>query len=172
MSLKQHLKQILPPGMVPGNVGHMNEVMWPFFHSVTFDFGTNPTWSPSTVQTKTFQVTQEACLLLSKIYRKTYSYDTAGELAPLNVIFRDRQSSRQLMSNPVPIQMIGRKSLPTVMPTPYIIMPNGVFEVEMRSWVTVSQATTGNGKHEFVFEGYRIRIEDQDKVLSTVFGGY
>ena len=170
MSLKQHLTRILPAGMVPGNVGHMNEVMWPFFHVVTIDFGLNPTYSNSTRQAQSFQVTQEACLLLSKITRKSYSYDAAGELAPLQVTLRDRQSSRQLNDRPIPLQMFGRKSCPSILPTPYLIMPNGFFEVELTSWITGSQATTGSGKHDFVFEGYRIRIEDQDKVLSTIFG--
>lgn len=168
--LKQHLQNILPPNMMPGNVGNINQVMWPFYDSLTIDFGTNPTWSPSTRQSASFQVTQEACLLLSKVYRKAYDYTTAGELAPLQLTFRDRQSSRQLNDRPIPLQMIGKKSFPTVIPTPYIIMPNGNFEVEMTSWITASQATTGNGKHDFIFEGYRIRIEDQDKVLSTIFG--
>lgn len=170
MSLKKHLQRILPPGMVPGNVGNINEVMWPFYDAITIDFGTDPTYTANSRLTGSFQVTQEACLLLSKISRKSYSYSTAGELAPLQLTFRDRQSSRQLNDRPIPIQMIGRKSFPTVLPTPYIIMPNGNFEVEVTSWLSGSQATVGSGKHDFIFEGYRIRIEDQDKVLSTIFG--
>jgi len=169
--LKQHLKRLLPPGMVPGNVGHINEVMWPFYHVLSFDFGVNPTYGPTTTQTKSFQVTQEACLLLSKITRKSYSYDNSSDLAPLTMTLRDRQSSRQLNDRPIPIQMIGKKSRPTVLPTPYLIMPNAFIEVEIRSWLTADQAaSTGTGKFDFVFEGYRIRIEDQDKVLSTIFG--
>jgi hypothetical protein len=170
MSLKSHLQQILPPGMVPGNVGQINEVMWPFFSVITIDFGTNPTYGPSTRQAQSFQVTQEACLLISKISRKSFAYSTAGELAPLQLTIRDRQSSRQLNDRSFPLQMIGKKSRPCVLPTPYIVMPNGFFEVEVTSWLTANQVTVGNGKHQFIFEGYRIRIEDQDKVLSTIFG--
>jgi hypothetical protein len=170
MSLKGHLQKILPAGMMPGNVGHINQVMWPFFHVITIDFGTNPTYGPSTRQAQSFQVTQEACLLLSKITRKSYSYNDAGELAPLQLTMRDRQSSRQLNDRPIPLQMLGKKSFPSILPTPYLIMPNGFFEVEVTSWLTANQVTVGNGKHEFIFEGYRIRIEDQDKVLSTIFG--
>lgn len=169
--LKQHLKKLLPPGMVPGNVGHVNEVMWPFFHVLQFDFGTNPTYGPTTTQSRSFQVTQEACLLLSKITRKSYDYSNASDLAPLSITIRDRQSSRQLNDRPIPIQMIGKKSRPTVLPTPYLIMPNAFIEVEVRSWLTAAQtASVGSGKFDLVFEGYRIRIEDQDKVLSTIFG--
>lgn len=171
MNLKQHLQNLLPPGMVPGNVGHINEVVWPFFHLLTFDFGTNPTYNTnSTRQIQSFQVTQEACLLLTKITRKAFSYDTAGEKAPLQITLRDRQSTRQLNDRPFPLQMLGKKARPTVLPTPYLLMPNASLEVEMTSWVPADMTTTGSGKHQIVFEGYRIRIEDQDKVLSTIFG--
>ena len=104
------------------------------------------------------------------ISRKSYGYSTSSELAPLQVEIRDRQSSRQFNDRPIPMQMIGKKSRPTVLPTPLLIMPNAFIDVTVSSWLTGSQATVGSGKMQFSFYGYRIRVEDADKVMSTIFG--
>jgi hypothetical protein len=167
--LKSNLSQVIPAYMMPGNVGGYNKVTWPFWSQVNFDFGTNPTWSSSTRQTQSFQVTQEAALLLMSISRKSYGYDTASELAPLQVEIRDRQSSRQFNDRPIPLQMIGKKSRPTVLPTPLLIMPNAFIDFTVSSWITGSQATVGTGKLQLSCYGYRIRVEDADKVLSSIF---
>lgn len=170
MGLREKLAGFLPPYMVPGNVGHVSQVTWPFWEAVTFDFGTDPTYSSSTRQTQSFQVTQEAGLLVTQIARKSYVYSNAGELAPLQIEIRDRQSSRQFNDRPIPLQMIGRRGRPTVLPTPLLFMPNAFIDVTMSSWLTTSMATTGNGKIEMIIFGYRIRVGDENKVLSTVFG--
>lgn len=168
--LRKHLEAFLPPYMIPGNVGDVNQVTWPFWEVVSFNFGTNPTWSPTTRQTQSFQVTQEAGFLLTSISRKSYGYDTSTDLAPLQFEIRDRQSSRQLNDRSIPIQMIGKRSLPTVLPTPMLLLPNAFVDITMTSWITASMATTGTGRIDLVFHGYRIRVEDQEKVLSTIFG--
>lgn len=170
MNLRDKLASFLPPYMVPGNVGHINQVTWPFWESVSFDFGANPTWSPSTRQVKSFQVTQEAGWLVTHLARKSYGYNTASELAPLQIQIVDRQSSRQFNDRPIPIQMIGKRSKPTVLPTPMLVMPNAFIDVTMTSWSDGSMTTTGTGKMDLIIFGYRIRIADQNKVLSTVFG--
>jgi hypothetical protein len=168
--LKSNLKSILPPHMVPGNVGGLNKVAWPFWFQVNFDLGTNPTYSPATRQTQSFQVTNEAAFLLMAISRKSYAYSTSGELSPLQIEIRDRQSSRQFNDRPIPIQMIGIKSRPSILPTPLLMMPNAFIDVTMSSWLQGSQVTAGSGKFQFSFFGYRVRVEDADKVLSTIFG--
>lgn len=168
--LRKALESFLPPYMIPGNVGDVNQVTWPFWEVVSFNFGTNPTWSPTTRQTASFQVTQEAGFLLTSISRKSYGYDTSNDLAPLQFEIRDRQSSRQLNDRAIPLQMIGKRSLPTILPTPMLLMPNAFIDVTMTSWITASMASTGNGRVDLVFHGYRIRVEDQEKVLSTIFG--
>jgi len=168
--LKKSLKDYLPPHMVPGNVGGYNKVTWPFWFQMQFDLGTNPTYSSATRSTSSFQVTNEAAFLLMSISRKSYSYSTAGELAPLQIEIRDRQSSRQFNDKPIPMQMIGVKSRPSVLPTPMLIMPNAFIDVTLSSWLTSSMATTGSGKFQFSFFGFRVRVEDADKVLGTIFG--
>jgi hypothetical protein len=168
--LKKNLKDYLPSHMVPGNVGGLNKVAWPFWFQINFDFGNNPTYDLATRQVQSFQVTQEAAFLLMSITRKSYAYSTAGELAPLQLEIRDRQSTRQFNDKPVPMQMIGIKSRPTVLPTPMLMMPNAFIDLTLSSWSPTPQVTAGSGKFQFSFFGFRVRVEDADKVLSTIFG--
>ena len=170
MSLEQTLKNILPGYMMPTNVGDVNQVSWPFYHVVDFDFGTDPTYGPNTRQTQSFQVTQEAAFVITKFSVKSFSDSSSGELAPLSVRIIDRQSSRQFNDAAIPIQMLGGKSYPTIFPTPMLIMPNAFMDFTMESWLTANQATVGSGKFQLMIEGYRIRLGDMTKVLSTIFG--
>jgi hypothetical protein len=169
-NLKTELSKNLPPHMMPGNVGGINKVTWPMWNQVNFDFGTNPTYGPSTRTTQSFQNTQEAAFLLMSMVRKNWGYDLASDLAPLQIEIRDRQSSRQFNDRPIPLQMIGKRSHPTIFPTPLLIMPSAFIDVICSSWLTASQVSTGTGKFQISFFGYRIRTEDAGKVLSTVFG--
>jgi hypothetical protein len=170
-NLKQTLQNSLPGYMMPSNIGDISEVAWFFFEQMTFDFGTNPTWSPSTNQRQSFQVTQESGFLLMAVSRSYNSYTTAGALAPLQVEFRDRQSSRQFNDNPIPLQMIGTKANPTILPTPMFLLPNAFFDGTITSFAQASgQPTTGTSRHQLSFFGFRMRVEDADQVLSTIFG--
>jgi hypothetical protein len=171
-NLKRTLNEILPPHMRPGNVGNLNSVTWPMWYQVDFDFGTNPSYTSNSRQTQSFQNTQEAAFLMMAISRKHYGYDEASALAPLQIEMRDRQSSRQFNNNPIPIQMIGRRNHPTTMPTPMLIMPNAAMDVTANTWLAAgnTMATTGSGKFQLCFFGYRIRVEDSQKVLSAIFG--
>ena len=166
------LKRYLPNHLIPSNVGNYNSVSWPFWYPINFDFGDTYTITSNARQTKFFQVTEEACLLLMGIYRKSRDYSTAGELGPWQIEIKDRQSSRQFNDAPIPIQMIGNKSTPTILPTPMIIMPNAFVDVTMSSWIPqgASQATVGSSKHQFAFFGYRTRIEDAAEIMSLIYG--
>lgn len=169
--IKKHLQSFLPDNLMPRNVGGYNSVAWPFYFQIDFDFGTNPAISSVLRQTQSFQVTQEAALLLLKVSLQSDSYSTAGRLGPWNVEMRDRQSSRQFNDRPIPIQMFGSKGKSTSLPTPMLLMPNAFFDVTMSSWLPagITQNTTGEGKFQFSFHGLRIRVEDYDKVLSSIF---
>jgi len=171
-NLQGELSKAIPAYLMPGNVGAYSKVTWPFWYSMNFDFGTNPTWTTNSRQTQSFQVSQEAAFLVSALSLKTYSYSTASALAPLQIELKDRQSTRQFNDRPIPMQMIGKRSKPTVLPTAMLLMPNAFFDVTISSWVPsgVSQATTGTGKFQVTFYGYRVRVEDADKILSSVFG--
>lgn len=169
-SLKDSLGAFLPDHLMPGNVGSLTSVMWPFWFQTDFDFGVNPTLqAPITNQTQSFQVSQESGFILMSVCRTANDETTAGDLGPYLVDFKDRQSSRQFNDKPVPIQMIGTRSNPSIFPTPMLIMPNAFFDVTMTSWQTVAQATVGSGKHHFTFFGYRVRIEDAQAVMNSIF---
>jgi len=170
MDLRGQLKQILPQYMQPGNIGEINKVTWPFWYTVSFDLGTDPTIGPSTRVVQSFQVSQEAYFLLMQVSHKPYSYDTAGALAPLSVDIRDRQSSRQFNDQAIPIQNLGKKYKGSVLPTPLYLAPNAFVDITLSSWVPADMASSGNGKHEFTFFGYRMRAASAQSALSTIFG--
>lgn len=168
-NLKEQLAKKLPSYLMPGNIGGYNKVTWPFWMPVNFDLGTDPTYGPNTYEEREFRVTADAAFLMSAIYRKSFTYDTAGELCPLQLRIIDLQSTRQFSDNPIPIQVIGGRSHPSIFPTPYLIMPSARFQFQLSSWLEADQVTTGSGKHQFVVFGYRIRMEDYQALLSGVF---
>jgi len=170
MALREQLERKLPSFLMPGNIGGYNKVTWPFWTVVDFDLGVNPTYGPNTRQTRQFRVSQDGAFLIQAITRNSFTYNTAGELAALQIKMVDRQSTRQLNDLPLPIQAIGHKSRPAILPTPYLLMPSALFEVEISSWLPADQVTTGTGRHQFTFFGYRVRVEDFENVLSTVVG--
>jgi hypothetical protein len=171
--LERDLLRRLPSALVPGNVGNFFDVAWPFDYTVSFDFGLNPTWDKNTQQIQSFQVTQEAAFIIGAISRKCYSGSTSGELAPLVVQIRDRQSTRQFMDLPIPIQAIAKKTPQTNWEVPFIMLPNAFIDVTVTSFLTQaqSQLTVGNSRLNITFTGYRTRTSDVGQVLSTIFGG-
>lgn len=170
-NLEQELHGKLPSYLKPGNVGSFNKVTWPFWSLVSFNFGANPTYGPTTRQTQNFQVSQEAALLLMGITRASEDYTVASELAPLQIDIKDRQSSRQFNDIPIPLQAIARNGQMSALPTPLLLMPNAFIDVVASSWLTAAAAAAvGTGKFTLTFFGYRIRTEDAGKVLSSVFG--
>lgn len=181
--LEDNLLAAVPSGLVPGNVGQLDDVCWPFDYTIVYDFGTNPAYGPSvpnpqvlnTPATPTgglgsFQVTQEAAFIMGSISRKCYSGTVSGELAPLQMVIRDRQSTRQFMDFSIPIQQIAKKTPPTILEVPLIFMPNAFVDVLISSWLPAAQPSLGSGVVEFTFSGYRTRTQDIGTVLSTVFG--
>lgn len=174
--LKHALQSFLPSSLVPTNVGHIKEGTWPFQEVVNFDLKTTTDWPNITVntsQTESFQVSQEAAFCMMGISRHANDYNDAGDLGPLTINFRDRQSSRFFNDNPIPIQMIAQKGYITYLPIPMILLPNAFFELTIGSSLDpgVSQPTPGgsSGIHQFVLHGYRVRVDDAENVLSTIF---
>jgi len=170
--LKSHLEQFLPSHLMPRNVGGYNTVAWPFWFTINFDFGAIANIDSTVKKTSSFQVTQEGALLLFAISKTSSTYDDAGDTGPYTIDkISDRQSSRQFNDLPIPYQMIGTKAKPTELPTPMLIMPNAFIDVTMGTWLApgFSQPVATNPRFELNFHGLRIRIEDADKVLSTIF---
>lgn len=171
-SLRSSLMQSLPSYMMPGNVGGINEVTWPFLFQINLDFGADPTIQDINVVRGSFQVDQESALLLMGISR-AHNTDAAGfsatTLAPLEVELIDRQSSRRFQDGAIPLQSIGYNSQPSKLPTPMYFQPNAFLDVVVNGIPTTGIPFTGSGSFQLSFFGYRIRTEDTNKVLSTIF---
>lgn len=171
--LKGDMQASLAPHMMPSNIGGINEIAWEFFFQAQVDMGVDPLISSSLIKRGYFQVDQEASFILMSISR-SHLVDAANSSAtvdsPLQVEFIDRQSSRRFNSGPMPLQVIGNNSNPMILPTPMLIMPNAFLDIEVSGMPTVPQAWTGSGIIQFSFFGYRTRVENAEKVLSTIFG--
>jgi hypothetical protein len=170
--LQEGLLGKLPNHMIPGNVGGINEVTWPFLFQINLDIGTNPSVVNTSFTRGSFQVDQEAAFLLMSISR-AHSTNAAGQSAtinaPLQVEIIDRQSSRRFNNAPMPLQMIGQNSCPSIMPTPMFVQPNAFIDFVV-SGIPASPVTfNGSGVFQLSFFGYRIRTDDAGKVLSTIF---
>lgn len=169
--LRNNLKKVLPKHLIPQNVGHYNEVLWPYFFPFVFDFGDNPTYDSNTREEVNVQVDQEAGFLLTHISRDHNDPGQSGYYSPLQMTIRDLQSSRQFNDEPIPVQQIGYKSQVTVLDTPLFFAANARMQIQMTSWIPTGEqfATSGSGKHEIVLGGYRIRQSDAGKVLASIF---
>lgn len=171
------LRKFLPESLVPTNVGHINKVAWPFYYSFNFDLSQTSDWpnlTANTQQVRDIVVSQEAAFLMTGIQRHADDYNSGGDLGPLAIEFRDRQSSRFFNDSPIPIQMIGMEGNPTELPMPMLILPNAKFEITLTS--LLAQGATQNtepgatGKMQFTMYGYRTRVEDAENVLSFIYG--
>lgn len=181
--LHSNLAKFIPAHLMPKNVGHLYHVQWPFYYSMTFNLSQTNVWiangpngavSSETRQTRTFQVTQESAFLITSITRHADDYDAGGDLGPLQIQIVDRQSTRQFSNSPIPLQMFGTEGYPTPLPTPFLVMPNATIEAEiscfLSSGVIQEVAAGSTGKIQLTFNGYRMRIEDAQQVLSSVYG--
>lgn len=169
--LGANLNKILPPHLMPQNVGDLAGVMWPFFFTVTIDFGTNPTFDSLIKRSDDFRVDQEAAFILTGYQRTYYNKGAAGKGAPIQLTLRDLQSTRQYNDQPFPIQNIGEGGLPTKLDTPLLFAANATVRVEASSWVPEGESveTVGNGKQEITFFGLRVRDADNVKVIAQMF---
>lgn len=172
MSVLSDLQSKIPKHMMPGNVGQNSQVVWPFHFVVEFDLGANPIFSAATRLQKFFQVTQDAGFLLCGISRSSSGFDAGSELAFLGMDLRDRQSSRQFNSTPIPIQAIGRSSKYTRFFDPQWINPGAYVDVTLTSLVntaTLANTSSGgiNSKITLTFYGYRMRNPQGINQLGT-----
>ncbi len=162
------LKDKLPSHLMPGNIGQLGQVMWPFEYTMTFDFSADAGWSPQTNQSQSFQVDQEASFIMTGISWNASDYSVAGSLAPLQVEFQDVQSRRFLQDVPIPLQALGRKQYITKLAVPFIISPNGRFQATMSSFVPAAQAVAGQKIVRLTFHGVRTRTEHALNILNMM----
>jgi|WetSurMetagenome_2_1015567.scaffolds.fasta_scaffold20365_2 hypothetical protein len=181
--VKDNLSQVLPNYLMPGNIGDVNKVCWPFwFTNITPELpaaiGGNASQSKATVT-----ITQEAAFIVTSITKavfihtvpapgvNVYTYVDAEQvgqtpLTPgLSMALIDAQSSRNFMSQPLNLDHIGDAKFPTELPTPLMFLPNSVIE---------TQLFNSNPTNAYIpwitFLGVRCRIEDAQRIYSTITG--
>lgn len=173
-TLKHNFEAGLVPSLLPGNLGDINKVIWPFWFTTT-----KTTLAPNTAAQGNITITQEAAFIWLA-YSKTvlleetgspgqYQYvdpDEAGAAAKSNnltFLIRDSQSSRQFMNKAIDINQVGHWKYPTVLPTPQLLLPNSNIEV------TYQNNDNDVTYRPFItFFGLRVRIEDAKNILSTI----
>ena len=171
---QQNLQNSVPSFMQPGNVGEINNVIWPFYFTFTA-----PELAPNTASTGFTTITQEASFILVSITKavfvKTegptqYTYidpnaNTAiGDTDGLKFTLRDAQSSRVFQNIPQELDMIGHPEFPTALPSPLFFLPNSTIEITYQNdnpSVTYVPFVT--------LFGYRLRLNDPS-ILSTITG--
>lgn len=173
-NLQQNLANSKANFMVPGNVGDINKVQWGFWFNTPFvrvDPGVN-------IRTQ-FTVTQEAAFIYMSMTKAIYDLDTVtneltyidpdepalGESQGLSYVMRDAQSSREFFNIPQSLDMVGNPRWPTSMPTPYMFLPNSIVEFNI-----INNHPSNVYVAQIALFGYRLRIENSQNILSTVYG--
>jgi len=174
--LDYNMSNSLGPLLQPGNIGDINSVIWPFYFST--DIPATPISTNETLQTG-FSVTQEAAFIWMSYTKAVYlvegeapadswTYlDPAAQPSAPGLVFtlRDGSSSRQFFNSPINIDTYGNPRFPTKLPRPIMLLPNQVMQV----------AFTNNHPTNIYVPiitafGYRIRVDQADKLLSLVYG--
>lgn len=174
--LEKNLQRNLGPMLAPGNVGDINQIIWPFYFTTEVP-------SSSLAQNETFQtgfsVTQEACFVLMSITKVVYlesapnefvyadpnDYSVAANSCPgLQFTIRDGSSSRQFFNFPMEMSHYGNPRFPTKLPRPIMFLPNQNVQIAFTN-------THESNKYlpTITGFGYRMRIEDAQRFLSLVY---
>lgn len=173
-NLQNTLKNALPEDMLPGNVGDINNVFWPFF----FTFSA-PELPPNSGSIGSVTVTQEASFILMEmkkvVFKKVGGIYTAidalnqnealSNANDLNIVIRDAQSSRVFMNVPMSISEVGCAEFPTKLKKSQMFLPNSTIECIYQN----SNAADTYVPFITLF-GYRLRVEDSQSILSLITG--
>lgn len=163
----------LGSGMVPGNVGAINRVIWPFYFTTA-----TITLAPQTTINTGFTITQEAAFIWMSYTKAVYTYDgvntytyvdpdqpgSTGIAPGLSFTIHDSQSGRDFDNFPINLDGVGNPRWPTVFPRPIMFLPNSNIQIGFNNSdpaITYVPFITAFG--------YRIRIQDAQNILSLVF---
>lgn len=159
----------------PGNIGDINNVIWPFY----FIFQPQDI-SPGQSLIQSFSVTQEAGFLWRSASAQVFK-KVAGEYiyidpfavdesvnSPNGLVFgyQDAQSTRQFNGRALQdISTLGNANFPTIWPSTVFLLPNQTMQLTLSN-----NNATETYRASVVVSGYRIRVKDAQKILSTVSG--
>lgn len=163
----------LPEFMRPGNVGSINEVIWPYWFTTTQTLSL----APDSMIRSAITVTQEAAFVLMGYSKSVFVVDEgeytyidpdnapASSSPGLAYLYRDAQSTREFFDKPQDLEMVGNPRFPTILPAPQLFLPNSVLEVNFFNSDPVTTYAPS-----ITFFGYRIRIEKAKDILSLITG--
>lgn len=174
--LAQKFEHGIQAGFQPGNIGDINKAIWPFY----FQFNTQDI-APGKSFVAQFSVTQEAGFLMRQVVQSTFrlvgsayeyidpSYFDEGVNSPNGLTFtmEDAQSTRNF-NGPIPedVSLLGNANFPRIWPSTSFLLPNQTMLMNLSNNVT----STDTFRCFITVMGYRIRIPDAQKILSTVKG--
>lgn len=173
-SMLHNMSSALNPYEMPGNVGDINRIVWPFwFNSDDIILGPNQGGQSN------ISITQEAGFILlyytasvfQEIAPGEYAYvdpeavGSAGKANNLNFEFMDSSSSRRFMNRPMAISSVGYWKQPTTLPQPLFFLPNSNIQI---NYSNDDQFTVYRPRISFF--GYRFRLDNAKDVLSLVYG--
>lgn len=171
--IEANLKSSLPGFLVPGNVGDINRVIWPFFFSNDLQ-----EVAPNETVVTNFSVTQEASFVMMQysrvVYLRTEGPDNLVYIQPsdnnydeygLKFTVTDPQSGRSFFNIPLSIRQVGDPRFPTAFPSPELVLPNATVQVTF-----TNEHPTNVYVPILSFFGYRVRIDSSTGLLSTIYG--
>lgn len=182
--LRANLQTVLPNDLVPGNVGDINKVIWPFFFKTSYggpNSDVNSYIVPTQSVTTTFSVTQEAAFIWMSFVKTVYEVTdaglptekwlwiddsdpaNAGLLQGLTFTVTDAQSTRDYMNTPVDLSQVGLSRFPFKFPRPVMFLPNSNIQITFTNNTSLTLATT------ITAFGYRLRVENAQDLLSLVY---
>jgi hypothetical protein len=179
--LQQKFSQGILAGIQPGNIGDINRVIWTFAFQFQSQNGAVADIAPGQSQTLSFSVTQEAGFLMRTMSHSTfrlvgsnYEYidpfyfdESVNSPNGLTYTLQDAVSSRLFTGalqgrTSKEISLLGNANFPWVYPSTVFLLPNQTMLLNL----------TNSGTETFrtfvTVWGYRIRVEDAQKILSTV----
>lgn len=175
-TLAHNLSQGLNSKMMPGNVGDINRVAWPFWFTTTKSI-----IAPNQAVQGNLTITQEAAFIALSMTKAVYleelggagqyqfidpaQPDGGGKSNGLTFLMRDSVSSRQFMNRAIDINQIGHWKYPSVFAVPQLFMPNANIEF------TFQNNTNDLTYMPFVTVfGLRVRVDHAKDILSSVTG--
>lgn len=172
---KTNLQGALPPELMPGNIGEITKVIWPFFFPAR-----RVRLEPGQSDRGSFTVTQEAAFVMTSLTKVVHREDGGGLVSYIDprdfdvavggandlvYTMRDASSSREFQSLPLALDHIGDPWEPTPFPTPMLVRENGTIEFQL-----TNNSLTETYHAVIMGFGYRIRISQFEKILSQVTG--
>lgn len=174
MTMQHNLAQALNKDLMPGNLGDINRVVWPFWFTTT-----EVVLEPNTSAQGNITITQEAAFIWLSYTKAVFledvgnagnfefidpaQPDAAGKSNNLTFSLRDSQSSRTFMNKAIDINQIGFYKYPTVLPTPQLMLPNSNTEFTFQN-----NDSTNVYKPFITMFGLRVRIDHAKDVLDTI----